>query len=119
MLAILSHNKNTCQLLLDHKADIDQCWSKYGTTAFMMSCSEGDIDIFKLMVQRKTQIDLISKDGHGNALQKAAKKGHMEIVKFLLESAHLLLPHQTLRKGEELGLWTSLTRNARRRFLRF
>ncbi|KAJ8317643.1 hypothetical protein KUTeg_005547 [Tegillarca granosa] len=71
------------KLLLEHKADKDQC-NKYGQSPLFISSRNGHAEIVKLLLEHKADKDQCDMFGM-SPLIISSKKGHVDVVKLLLE----------------------------------
>ncbi len=80
ILAAAAKNEyDTCALLLQAGANVDQC-DQMGHTALAIAARHGFVELCELLVQHGAEIGHRSKKGRRTALQKAKKYKHAKVV---------------------------------------
>ena len=79
------------QLLLEHKADVDEK-DKGGKTALYLAAREGHEAVVRLLLEHKADVDAKDKGGK-TALHLAAEKGHEAVVQLLESRCTTPPPH--------------------------
>lgn len=72
------------QLVLLDKEGVDNFRDSNGNTPLMLACSEGQVELVKVLLERGADVNLRNKDG-STALSWAAQNGNIEIGKALLQ----------------------------------
>lgn len=76
---------NAVATLLKSKYIQLEAKNKFGKNALILSCEMGHLDVVKLLIEHKADINASSTRGL-SGLMLACVKGHTEIVKFLIEN---------------------------------
>ncbi|XP_077999520.1 ankyrin repeat domain-containing protein 17-like isoform X2 [Glandiceps talaboti] len=85
MYACNAGHEDTVRLLLDHGANLEDV-NENGHTPLMEASSAGHVIVSKLLIERGAQINAHSGEFKESALTLACYKGHLEMVKLLLEA---------------------------------
>ena len=83
--ACLVGNLEGARLLLDFNADVNDGEEVFGRTALHASITNGNLNIVKLLVERKADLSLGSKEGR-DPVSQAANDGENQILCFLLNA---------------------------------
>lgn len=73
------------RLLLEHGANVSDC-NENGHTPLMEAASAGNVSIARILVEHGASINTHSNEFKESALTLACYKGHLEMVRFLLEA---------------------------------
>jgi ankyrin repeat protein len=79
LAAAAKNDYDTCALLLQAGANVDQC-DQMGHTALAIAARHGYVELCELFVQHGAEIGHRSKKGRRTALQKAKKYKHSKVV---------------------------------------
>ena len=78
---VKNQNLKMVKLLLEHEADPNAEFS--GDSVLTMAAAHGDLEIVKILVDKRALIDAANDEGF-TALQKAAENGHKDVTEYLL-----------------------------------
>ncbi|CZR64859.1 uncharacterized protein PAC_14758 [Phialocephala subalpina] len=83
-----------CETLLDHEDRVGIYTNQADNqSAFNVACDEGHLEIIKMIMKRR-EVNLSAKNRYDETpLQSVARKGHFEIVKFLIDKGALTNDH--------------------------
>lgn len=91
LIAAMNKQYDTVQFLIDEGADInfqdETCFNP-----FLWGCLNDDLTLVKIMVKAKADLTLLTRFG-GVGITPAAEKGHVEIVRELLETTDINFNH--------------------------
>lgn len=91
LIAAMNKQYDTVQFLIDAGADInfqdETCFNP-----FLWGCLNDDLTLVKIMVKAKADLTLLTRFG-GVGITPAAEKGHVEIVRELLETTDINFNH--------------------------
>lgn len=99
-IAAINKQYQAVQYLIKAGADINQ-QDETNLNPFLWSCLNNDLELLKIMVKAKPDLNVLSRMG-GIGITPAAEKGYVEIVKELLETTNISVNHTN-----NLG-WTTL-----------
>lgn len=100
LLATRGRHLDVVRALIAEGVDID-AQDQTCFNPFLHGCIFNDLEIVKLMVEAGADLKRLTRMG-GNGLTPAAEKGHLEIVRYLLENTRINVNHTN-----NLG-WTAL-----------
>lgn len=80
-----SSHEAVVRLLLEHGANVSDC-NENGHTPLMEAASAGNVSIARILVEHGASINTHSNEFKESALTLACYKGHLEMVRFLLEA---------------------------------
>ena len=83
--AVRSDRLDIVELLLEKKADTQKT-NNSGMTPLFIAASLNYVEIAQLLVKQDQKIDAFDQAEHQSPLSRAAQKGHLDIVRILLES---------------------------------
>ena len=84
-LAAWCGHDNACELLLDFQADIN-ARSITNQTVIEIAARHGHINVMKVLCNRGADINPIPLEGSSTPLQAAAESGHLDVVRYLLDT---------------------------------
>ncbi len=100
LTAAINKHYKAVQFLIDAGADINQ-QDETNLNPFLWSCMNNDLELLRIMIKAKPNLNALSRMG-GIGITPAAEKGHLEVVKELLETTDISTNHTN-----NLG-WTTL-----------
>lgn len=80
--AVLQGNTNLVQMLIQHKADVNE--KRYGIGPLFSASLKGNVDLVQILLENKADID--ADFNRGTALEKAITEGHTDVVKILIDN---------------------------------
>lgn len=80
---IIQYESSQCNII----PSLFQTYNRKGLTAFHLACKKGFIEIVRLFIENRIQIDFATSNYSGEltSLMLATKFGHLEIVRLLVE----------------------------------
>jgi len=83
--AILQNDIHWVHQLIDEGADVNACYTRNGTTLLISAAAAGHIDIVKMLIDSKSEINHKTLD-HYTAIMAACEWDHPDVADFLLEN---------------------------------
>ena len=83
-LAVICNKIKCAKLLLSHKPNLNQCTAN-GRTPLMNAAAMGHTELVRLLVDKQWQIDVDAVSDEGTAIIFAARYGHYDCFKILLD----------------------------------
>ncbi|WGD38094.1 ankyrin repeat domain-containing protein [Lysinibacter sp. HNR] len=100
LLAARGGHHDTVRVLIDAGVDIN-AQDQTSSNPFLYGCINNDFELVKIMVEAGADLKRLTRFG-GNGLTPAAEKGHIDIVRYLLENTDI-----NVNLTNTLG-WTAL-----------
>lgn len=100
LLAARGRHLDVMRALIAEGVDID-AQDQTSFNPFIHGCIFGDVEIVQMMVEAGADLKRLTRMG-GNGLTPAAEKGHVDVVRYLLENTRINVNHTN-----NLG-WTAL-----------
>jgi len=101
------NNEKIISLLLKAKADPNLCDDEVKVTPLAIASSTGQVNVMKLLIDKKAEIDL-SNSKNETPLHQAVCNKQLDVVKFLLESKANI---ESNNQQEETPLWIAISTN--------
>lgn len=100
LVATQAHQTEAFNLLLDGEADVDLQDDQLDNP-FLFAAAEGLLDILRLANEAGADPALTNKDGSA-AIIPAVERGHLDVVRYLLEESDVDVDHVNLMGGTAL-----------------